>query len=544
MSLPSSKIPILGVLAIGIVCFLAIIPFFWWGIPSGHDFEFHMFSWMEVLDQWKQATVYPRWAALAHWGYGEARFLFYPPASWTLGAALGAILPWKIAPGAYCWLVLTLAGLSMYRLARAWLPDRDAMFAAALYAVNPYHLLIVYWRSAFAELLAAVLLPFLILRVLRLSQPGFRPVLYLGATLAAAWLTNAPAAVMIHYSAAGLAAMLAVLDRSWRPLTRTAIAVLLGAGLAAFYLIPAAYEETWVNLGEVLSPGVRPQDNFLFTHIPDPEHNRFNLLASTIAAAEIGALVAAIWFSRSWRERQRRPWILLSCWGGLAALAMLSMTNFLWQHLPKLRFVQLPWRWLLCLNAVLALLLTMATRRWSSRVLACAGLLAVVVVAGYRIQPPWWDSAADIEEMHEAISDGTGYEGTDEYVPAGADPSELDRDQPRMSTASGRSVRTEVTDWRSVEKHVVVHAAAPELLVFRLFNYPAWEVRLNGKRVATQTSDVTGQMIIPIAAGDSDIRIHFGRTRDRTIGVLISVLSLGLWAGALIKTKTPTSQQK
>jgi hypothetical protein len=537
MSLPSSKMPILGVLTVGVVCFLAIIPFFWRGIPSGHDFEFHMFSWMEVLGQWKQAIVYPRWAALAHWGYGEARFLFYPPASWTLGAVLGAVLPWKVAPGAYCWLALTLAGLSMYRLAREWLPECDAIFAAALYAVNPYHLLIVYWRSAFAELLAAVLLPFLMLRVLRLNQAGFRPVLYLSATLAAAWLTNAPAAVMIHYSAVVLAAMLAALEGSWRPLMRMAIAFVLGAGLASFYLVPAAYEETWVNIGEVLSPGVRPQDNFLFTHIADPEHNRFNLLASTIAAAEIGTLAAAIWFSRSWRARQRKPWILLSCWGTLAALAMLSITNFFWQHLPKLRFVQLPWRWLLCLNAVLALMLTVATRRWSSRVLASAALLAVVVVAGYCIQPPWWDTAADIDEMHESISDGTGYEGTDEYVPAGADAAELNKDQPQVAATSGRRLRTEVTQWRSVEKQAVVHATAPELLVFRLFNYPAWEVTLNGKRVATQTSDVTGQMMIPIAAGRSDIHIHFGRTRDRTIGGLISVLSLGIWAGALIKTK-------
>src|SRR5258706_5403402 len=233
MSLPSSKVPILSILTVGIVCFLAILPFFWWGIPSGHDFEFHMFSWMEVVGQWKQAVVCPRWAALAHWGYGEARFLFYPPASGTLGRALGAGLPWKIAPGAFCWLVLTVSGLSMYRLAREWLPARDAIFAAALYAVSPYHLLIVYWRSAFAELLAAVLLPFLMLRVLRLSQPGFRPVLYLSATLAAAWLTNAPAAVMIHYSAVGLAAMLAVLEGSWRPLIRMASAVVLGPRLAS-----------------------------------------------------------------------------------------------------------------------------------------------------------------------------------------------------------------------------------------------------------------------------------------------------------------------
>src|SRR5216683_8023588 len=295
---PSSKAPILRVLVLVVVCFLAITPFFWRGSPSGHDFEFHMFSWMEVLGQWKQGIIYPRWAALAHWGYGEARFLFYPPASWTVGATLGALLPWKLVPGAYCWIVLTLAGAAMYRLAREWLRAADALFTAVFYALNPYHLLIVYWRSAYAELLAAALLPLLLLCLLRLKEPGFRPTLWLSLTLAAAWLTNLPAAVMIHYSVAGLATLLAVQNRSWRPLLRTALAVALGAGLAAFYLLPAIYEQGWINLSEVLSPGVRPQDNFIFTTIADTDHNRFNLLVSTIALAEIGVLVFAIWFSR------------------------------------------------------------------------------------------------------------------------------------------------------------------------------------------------------------------------------------------------------
>jgi hypothetical protein len=528
--------PISRAIVLGAVCFLALTPFFWHGTPSGHDFEFHMFSWMEVLGQWKQGIVYPRWAALAHWGNGEARFLFYPPASWTLGAALGAVLPWAIVPGAYIWIALCLAGMSMFQLARNWLPPPDALFAAVLYAVNPYHLLIVYWRSAYAELLASALLPLLLLCLLRLEQRSLRPVLWLGLTLAAAWLTNAPAAVMIHYSVAALATLLAVLDRSWRPIGRALLAIALAAGLASFYLIPAVYEEKWVNISEVLAPGVRPQDNFLFTTISDADHNRFNLLVSAIAVCEVGGVALAIWLARAWR-RQRNLWFLLSAWAGISVLIMFVITNPLWQHLPKLRFVQLPWRWLLCLNAALAMLLTLAIRRWSMRALAFAGLLTVVVTAGYRIQPPWWDTAADIREMSNAMADGSGYEGTDEYVSVGADPYELSKDQPRVADSSGTAKRTEGMNWGPTEKRFVVHTDGYYPLTLRLFNYPAWEVTVNGEHVDTQTTEVTGQMMIPGTPGRNDIRIHFGRTRDRTMGGVVSVFSFGVLFAAWIITR-------
>ncbi len=559
-------------------CFLVITPFFWWGNPSGHDFEFHMFSWMEVLGQWQHGIAYPRWAALAHWGYGEARFLFYPPASWTLGAALGAVLPWMIVPGAYCWIVLTLAGAAMYRLARQWLPAGDALFAATLYALNPYHLLIVYWRSAYAELLAAPLLPLLLLCLLRLfsreSEPGFRPMLWLSLTLAAAWLTNAPAAVMIYYSTAGLALVLAAIGASaavsepsqrsqarrlllWS-LVRTGLAMLLGAGLASFYLVPAIYEQGWVNLSEVLSPGVRPQDNFLFTMLADPDHNRFNLLVSTIAVVEIGILVLAIrglsvralatWFSKGKKHLEaatpggpdtrcasreifiQSRWILLAAWGSACAALMLAPSNPLWQHLPKLRFVQLPFRWLLCMNAALAMLLAMATQRWITRMLASGFLLAAVILAGYRTQPPWWDTAADIREMSDAITDGSGYEGTDEYVPAGADPYELNKGLPRISDASGAAAPSEVLAWTQTEKHFTVNATAPENVTVRLFSYPAWEVVVNGKPTVTQKTAVTELIVIPVAAGANDVHIYFRRTIDRFVGNIVSLISLLLFA--------------
>src|SRR6202046_5061133 len=228
---PAEETPLLWLplLVISAAAFAVEIPFFFFGTPSGHDLEFHLYSWLEVLGQWKQGIVYPRWAAMAHFGFGEPRFVFYPPASWAIGAALSAIFPWTFAVDIYIWMVLVAAGISMYMLVRQWLPRRHAIIAAAFYAVNPYHLVIVYWRSAFAELLASCLVPLLLLFVLKAVDEGRRAIVPLALVLAAAWLTNAPAAVMIHYSMALLLLCFAWRQRSPRLLFIGAAAVALGA---------------------------------------------------------------------------------------------------------------------------------------------------------------------------------------------------------------------------------------------------------------------------------------------------------------------------
>ena len=528
-------LPLLVVMA---TAFLVILPFFFLGNPSGHDFEFHVNSWMEVLGQWRQGIIYPRWAALAQYGYGEARFIFYPPISWTLGASLGVFLPWRVVPGAYIWLALTLSGCSMFLLARRWLGYRDAIFAAALYAANPYYIVIVYWRSAFAELLAGALLPLLLLSALRLEQDEAEPALPLVLIVTAAWLTNIPAAIILNYSLVLLILILAILRRSPKLLLRGGLAVLLGAALAAFFLVPAAYEQKWVNIAEALSPGVRPQDNFLFKNISDIDHNRFNLFVSVIATAEMIVLVIAAFFSRPWRRQQPQAWWTLFGWALVSTLLNFSFTVWLWDYLPELRYLQLPWRWLLCLNLTFALFVTMASRRWLVRALICLSMLAVIIFVGHRVQTPWWEKAEDLTQMLNAQRSGAGYEGTDEYVPVGGDPYEIKQDAPWVTLndtllPSVQSSRIQIQQWDAESRSFTADLAQPGQLVLRLFNYPAWHVEVNARAVTTATRAVTGQMLIPLQAGQNLVRITFSRTWDRTVGAIISATT-ALFLGAFV----------
>jgi hypothetical protein len=327
---------------------------------------------------------------------------------------------------------------------------------------------------------------------------------------------------MVTYSLALLTIILAVLRRSPRILVIASGAAVLGFALAAFYLVPAAYEQNWVEIAQVLSPGVRPQDNFLFTFINDQDHNRFNLLISLVAIAQIMLLAAAELVARRWRSREPQVWWMLMGWGTFASVLMFSFSFLLYRILPELRFVQLPLRWLLCLNVAFALLITIASRRWLLRALACIAMLAVLAWGWHRVQPPWWDTAADVAEMQDNQQSGSGYEGTDEYVPTGADAYEINKDALRVTFEGKGGSRIHVTRWAPESRSFTASVGQPGQMVLKLFNYPAWKVEVNGRPVKAGTVEVTGQMTVPVEAGENQVQITFARTPDRTIGGLIS----------------------
>ncbi|HZC65275.1 MAG TPA: hypothetical protein VE545_01790 [Candidatus Dormibacteraeota bacterium] len=585
---------------------VVVAPFFALGIASGHDFEFHAASWLDVVGQWKEGIIFPRWAEWANHGFGEPRFIFYPPLSWLLGAALGSMLPWNAVPAVFIVLVQTLAGLCAFALTRSVTSRAGALFGAACYAANPYALLVIYMRSDFAEQLGMAFFPLLILFALRVAGVLRRTaklpagdldlaarhrqgtalrqmrvdIALFSVTFGAIWLSNAPVGVMASYSAALLFAWSVLRQRSLWPGIRGFAGLALGFALVAFYLVPAAYEQRWVNIEQALASGLRPAENFLFTVINDPEHTWFNWIASSVAILLVAMSgVAALAARRGLQglkplgsyggnvaaeaathkteasmpgvgaAQVRMPVLLrgTEVWGAMLVLSaagtvlMLRFTDIAWRVLPKLRFVQFPWRWMclvaVCYTVFLACSFGRGARAWVLSILVASFCVGAAVVL---VQNGWWDTE-DLPTLQAAIQKQAGYDGTDEYDPAGDDHYDIAASSPPFQILFDEEQQRKLPDTRIVvkycnaeDKELTVTSTEDVRIALRLLIYPAWRAEVNGSAVTPQRAEDVAQMILPLRAGTSEIRVHFARTTDRTIGGAISAAGLAVLAFLLL----------
>jgi hypothetical protein len=227
------------------------------------------------------------------------------------------------------------------------------------------------------------------------------------------------------------------------------------------------------------------------------------------------------------QENGTEPRLLLIAWGTAATLLMLPITWALWQYLPELRYVQLPWRWLLCLNVAIAMLLTFSVRQWLIRVLIYLMLVLAVIAVWRWVQPPWWDKAADLTKMLSDIEQERGYESVSEYMPLAANLENAPEKPPRIMTED-EPTSMQVNQWKAEEKILRVDAAKPSRLELRLFAYPAWQVEVNGRRIQYESDQDIGQVIVPVPKGETQVRVFLTRTWDRTLGASISAFMLGI----------------
>jgi hypothetical protein len=572
---------------------VAVAPQLARGPSCGHDFDFHLVSWLAANTSWQQGILYPHWTPNANYGAGEPRFVFYPPLTWMLGAALGFILPWTLVPAALNFLLLAGTGLATRVLARQLLPEGAATLAGCAAIFSGYTIFCAYERSAFAELAGGIWMPLILLFTLKPSddKPSWRQALTdtapLAVVVAGAWLSNAPVGVMASYLLAAVAVGAAVLRRSLLPLLRAGVGVALGLGLAAVYLLPAAWEQRWVAISQAVDdPGERIENSFFFAHHADPslvphdiELHKVSLIGAVmIALAMLGILVG--WLRGRGRnagpstplrctqddnlsDRTRICWILLAFIPVTILFLQLPISLPVWNLFPKLRFLQFPWRWLVALGAPMGIFIAAAiwpaesAKKWPRVAVITASaavFAAMTALGGLRYYQPC-DDEDNVTAMAAVDRSGTGFQGTSEYTPAGADgtmiatnlPGACFTDDPTTELGVAAPDQPDaIPDWQPGQdtcgaafplsplqaKNHAEHFEAKTFtkqagyLILRLTRFPAWQIAVNGRVVADLPQRADGLIAVPVPKGAVTVTADWTATPDALVGRWVSLASV------------------
>ena len=578
-----------GLLLIPLAAFVAVLPLILHGCSCGHDFDFHLLNWMESARQFSQGNLHPHWAFSPAFNAGEPRFVFYPPLSWYLGALLGLLLThlpgvtqaaaWTATPICFTWIALAASGLTMYRLARAYGSQRAALLAATLYLANPYILFVAYERTAYAELLAAAWIPLLFGAILagKVTTPR------IALPVALLWLTNVPAAIIGSYALALLGAIRVVLGQrkdaagALQLALRTIAGTALGLALAAFYIIPAAYERRWVQIAMATIADLRIDQNFLLEHTGTSPNNLLHdqvlHTASLIAVILLtGAAIAlvAIWRATkpsaprlaadTWESRPRTsfPVLPLAILTTGIAFLLTPLSAPIWNHAPEASFLQFPWRLLVMIAPVFALALAYAlierpgaasfallrkVGRMKFVAQATAVLLATTLTfPAYDLFRQTCDPADTAPARLAVFQSNGGTDPTDEYTPVPADNEILKLNNPSYWLADSPDAPAPPTIAPGpAPTHLILAASRAQDLILNLREYPAWRITVNGVPAPHPAQRPDGLVVIPISAGPSTIDIRYAQAFDQTLGYTVTLIALALFLVTLHRERCPGS---
>ncbi len=560
-----------GPLVILAAAAMAVWPLVAMGPSCGPDFSFHFVSWIEAQRSLLEGIVYPHWASGPNFGAGEPRFVFYPPLMWMAGSFLGLIFPWRLVSIVLVYLLLAATGFANRALARQMLADGPATLAGCASIFLGNMLVDAYMRSDYAELTAGFWIPLLLLLQLGKSKPsetllrrtlaGATP---LALVVAGIWLSNGPLGIMASYLLGATAFVSAAMEKSWAPVARAILSAVSGSALAAVYLVPAIYERGWASIGLALNEREYIVENgWLFGHHGDPGWSRFYMMQqihSWLAVVMFASSAAAV--GLAWRrgklKRERAWWIPLAIIPVAVLLMQLPLSEPLWKWLPALRYLQFPWRWLVVMNAPLALFFAAAVwvnpLRGRVPILAACALLFFIVTGS--------TSGICFQDCHNVVAAipqverTEGIRGKPEYAPPGIRHPLVEPDvvgncavssladlsgQPEsvLKTAQGGSAPAcggNFLQMANLPEHKVFMGSSSHAgyLILHLRSFPAWHVTVNGRAADLAREEGYGLMAVPIPQGRAMVTVDWTTTPDVWVGRSISALAFVLITGLFI----------
>jgi uncharacterized membrane protein len=485
-------------------------------IPT-HDGEYNIIRIVEFAKMIRAGYWFPRWAPTLNSGYGVPSFEFYYPFPSYVGSAVSGIMhdavrSFQMSEG----IGYGVAALAMF----GWLFSLFGFIPAAVGTMVgmfvPYWFVNMYVRGSVGEIWATVFL----LGVLFLIEK--KKYVFMACVYALLILSHNILA-MVYTPFIFIYAVIRDRKALW--------AMIGGVGLSAYFWLPAILEEKYVvGLNTVNFREHFAQPYELLIPSWGTEFSGTGSLGNKISfqlgIASIISIIAASCVRKEKDEGKRRLFTYFLAVVGISIIAMLSISQPVWEIVKPIQFIQYPWRLLSFVIPVAAFMsgywVSHMKRRWIGVVFAVVAVfLASAYVrpvlytprseAYYLSRPNFTDGTVSMGNSFSTI--WTGWKDTRAAAPVVVDHGEI----------------VKKSTWAYLDKKFTVFMQQEGTVTVNTLYFPGWAASVDGKPVPIDYRK-DGIIHVTVSEGEHILRVQFTETPVRTLADVISIISLAILA--------------
>lgn len=500
----------------------AAVPLFGRNYIPTHDGEYHIIRIVEFARMIREGYWFPRWAPTLNSGYGVPVFEYNYPFPNYVGDAISSVLHDAVRSFQMGQAVGYLVGIiAMFGWLFALFGLVPAAVGATVGAFVPYWFVDMYVRGSIGEVWATAFL-FCVLFFVEKKKIVFIAISYALLILSHNILAMVYTPFLLCY----------VLLRDKKALW----GILGGLGLSSYFWLPALLEEKYVvglntvnfrehfvQLYELLIPSWGTE----FSGTGDMG----NKISFQIGIAPIVSIILAVFWIRQEKDHGHKHLLyFLYAILGLSLIGMLSVSQFLWEIVKPLQFIQYPWRLLSFVIPVAAF----ATSFWVSHIkkqwLGIIFALIAFALSSSYVRPvvyqprdeAYYLSRSNFTDSTSSMGNSfstiwTGWKSTRPASP--------------IVIKSGSIVQQ--NEWKYLDKQFIVLMIKPGDVTLNTLYFPGWKVTVDGKKVSINYRE-DGIVHFSVPQGNHVIGVTFTETMPRKIGDIVSLTSLVVLSGWVI----------
>jgi hypothetical protein len=518
------------------------------GFAAGHDTPAHV-TYTYLFDAAVRQGQFPvRWVEGVKVGHSQPLFNFYQPGLYYLIEATHLVVPSLALSLKLTVVLLWWLGAGFMLLLFLDRGRYPALLAAVSFAYAPYLLLDVFVRAAYPELAAITFAVGALWASSRSLDSTARLWHFAALAMSTSLLLvcHLPTSVIVSPIFVALVVSRAAAGTTTRrQIATTCTAAMAGVGMAAFYVMPALAELSFVRIRELTADYFDYHRHFVYPRqwmdyhwgyggsIPGPRDE----MSFQVGVVQWAAILAGLaWLAvRTVRRALDRDALSMIGWLCVTFGALYLMTGAaarIWDAVPPLAYVQFPWRLLMLVAiasaAIAATLLAQVRSQSVQAVIVVTTVIALVALTGRYRQP------AQYLPADRMSIDSRGWRYTAQaqsvaffeqgYFPVGVTrlPS---GDGDRWAVLGGDA---SVAQLYGRDDRIVlqVTATTAAVVAVRVHAFPGWQVFVDGRHVPFDVQPEYAFLVVPIPVGDHRIEARLTNTPIRSCANAISLTSL------------------